>query len=171
MPDVRAVIELRQGAQQADAPDRSPANHLDEPVGRIGVRRNQHRSPRVLAVVEAEEQAAPLVPVGVVIAAQRKGAPAQLHQPQENSQQVAELAERLEAAIRERGHIRRKAEAQQIERIELAGGVFQPEQVAGASATFEKRLQGGVGPVLSEIAQKGIARAQRQKPQLHSVGD
>src|SRR6266581_1922909 len=84
--------------------------------------------------------------------AQRNGAPAQLHQPQENSQQVAELAERLEAAIRERGHIRRKAEAQQIERIELAGGVFQPEQVAGASATFEKRMQGGVRPVLSEIA-------------------
>src|SRR5690348_12981289 len=64
MLDMGAVVEARQHTQQAEAADGPPADKFDETVGRVGLRSDEHRPTSVLAVVEGEEQAAAVVPLG-----------------------------------------------------------------------------------------------------------
>ena len=169
MFDMRTVIKTRQCAEQAQPADWAPADKFNEPVGRISLRRDEHRAARILAVVERQEKGAPLVPFLIVIAAQRQGSPAQLHHAHEDAEQIAEIAKRLEHAIGQSGDIRRKANAQKIEGINFAGGVRQPQEVDGASAAFEKRLHRSCGSVLCKIAQEGIAGTQWQEPQRDAL--
>src|SRR5438045_7166191 len=118
MIDMRAVVKTRQCAEQSQPADRAPADKFNEPVGRIRVRRNQHPAARVLAVVEGQEKSAPLIPLLIVIAAQSQRAPAQLHHAHENTEQIAEIAKRLEHSIGQSSDISGKANAQEIEGIE-----------------------------------------------------
>jgi len=152
MPDVRAVIELRQGAAGRCARSAS-SDHLMKPADGIGGGAINIVPPGYCCV-EAEGRGSAGRPVRVVMQRNARRA-AQLHQPQENAQQVADCRSGFEAAIREAATIRRKAEAQQIERIELARGCFSRSK-SRREWTVEKRLQGGVRPFCSEIAQKEL---------------
>jgi hypothetical protein len=104
------------------------------------VRRDEHGATRELAVVEREEEAAAFVPSFVVIAAERKGAAAQLREADEDSEEVTEMAERLENAIRERGDVGRETYTQEIERVDFAGSMSEADEIDGTSAAFEKSL-------------------------------
>ena len=129
------------------------------------MRRNQHRAARVLAIVEGQEKSAPLIPLPIVIAAQSQRARAQLHHAHENTEQIAEIAKRLEHSIGQSSDISGKANAQEIEGIDFAGGVCQAQKVNGATATLEKRLHRSRGSVLCKVAQERIAGAKRQESQ------
>src|SRR5436309_13191589 len=94
MVDMRAIVEPRQVAQQTQPPNRPPADKFDQPICRIGLRRNQHGSTRVLAVVERKKERTPFVPFLVFVAAQREGTAVQLHHPDEYPKQVARSEER-----------------------------------------------------------------------------
>src|SRR5260370_26171139 len=120
--EVRAIVKLRQSAEQAQAADGSPADKFDQAVGRIGMRRDEHVAAGKFAVVEREKEAAAFVPGCVVVAAKGKGAATQLDDAYEDTEQVAEMAERLERTIRCHAHIGRESRAQYIERIEFASG-------------------------------------------------
>jgi len=55
--------------------------------------------PVYLLLVEGEEQATPLVPVFVIVAAERESAAVQLRDANEHAEQVAQVTERFEMAI------------------------------------------------------------------------
>src|ERR1700687_757603 len=105
MLDVRAVVKFWQHAQKTEAANRGPAPEFDESVGGIGLRGDEHGAAGVFAVVEGEKETAALVPSFVAVATQGKGAAAELHYAQENSEKIAEGTERLKAAIGQRCHI------------------------------------------------------------------
>src|SRR5579863_4395613 len=85
MRDVRAVIELREHAQQPNSSDGPPAYKLDQAVRGIGLRSDEHRAAGEFAVVEGKKKAAALVPIFVVVATQPKRTSPQLHDTNENS--------------------------------------------------------------------------------------
>ena len=122
-----------------------------------------------LLLLKVEKQAAALVPIFVVVATQTKRATAQLHDADEDSQQVAEIAEGLEIAIRQGANVRRETQAQQIERIDVALGVREPNEIDGARAAFDQGLQRGVRAFLRKIAKKRIAGAERQKTECDAL--
>ena len=66
---MRAAIQARQHAQQAEATNRSPTDEFDKAVGRIGIGSDKHGAAGVLAVVESEEKAAACIPFRFVIRA------------------------------------------------------------------------------------------------------
>jgi hypothetical protein len=83
-----------------------------------------------LAVVERQKQASPPVQFRLAVYSQRKRAPVQPRKTHENSQQVPQLAEELETAIRHGRDIRNKANAQKVEIMDDAILVFQAQHVA-----------------------------------------
>src|SRR5467141_300936 len=169
MFDMRTVVKTRQCAEQAQPADRAPADKFNEPVRRISVRRDEHRATRILAVVERQEKSAPLVPLLIVIATQGQGSPAELHHAHENTEQITEIAKRLEHAIGQSSHVNRKSNAQEIEGIDFAGGMCKAQKIDSPRAAFEKRLHRSRGSVLCKIAQEGIAGAQRQETQCDAL--
>src|SRR5258705_6359798 len=122
MFDVGAVVEFRQHAEQAETADRSPADEFDEAIGWIGVGRYQHGAAGEFAVVEGEKQAATGVPFLFVVGAQDEGATLQLRYADENTDQIAEMAERLENTIGDSADIGSESDALNVEGINLAGG-------------------------------------------------
>src|SRR5271154_6014328 len=98
---MRAIVKTRKQEQHFAAADRSPADELDQAVGGVGIRRDEHGAAGVLAVVEAEEETRAGVPFGFFVAAQRKGAARQPRQKDKDSEQITEMAERFEVTIRE----------------------------------------------------------------------
>src|SRR5260370_1194376 len=86
-----------------------------------------------------------------------------------HAEKITKIAKRLEHAIGQSSDISRKANAQKIEGIDLAGGVCQTQKVDGSSAAIEERLHRSCGSVLSKIAKKGIAGAKRQEPQRDAL--
>src|SRR5207245_9099705 len=84
--EMRAAIQARQHAQQAEATNRSSADEFDEAVGRIGIGSDKHGAAGVLAVVEGEEKAAARVPFGFVIAAQDESAAFELYKSHEHAE-------------------------------------------------------------------------------------
>src|SRR5580658_8157225 len=123
MFDVRAVIELREHAQQSDAAYRPPADELDQAVRGIGLRRDQHRAAGEFAVAEGKKKAAALVPILIFIASQTKRAASQLNHADEDAEQIAKIAEGLEIAIGQRTDVSGETKAEKIERINVAFGV------------------------------------------------
>jgi hypothetical protein len=123
MLDVRAVVEFGQHTQKAEAADRSPTDEFDQGVGGVGIRRDQHGAAGVLAVVESEKEAAALVPILVVIAAKRESAAVQLRYANEDTEKIAERAERLEVTVGESCHVSGKSHTQQIECVDRTIGV------------------------------------------------
>ena len=105
-----AVVKFRQHAQESEATNGAPADEFDEAVGGIGVRSDQHGAAGVLAVVEGEKEAAALVPIFVIVAAQDEGAAAKLRYANENSEKVADRAEGLEATVGEGGYVSSKSD-------------------------------------------------------------
>src|SRR5260221_11646273 len=122
MFDVAAVVEFRQHAEQAEAADRSPANEFDQTVGGIGVGCYQHGAAGEFAVVEGEKQAATGVPFLFVVGAHDEGAALQLRYADENTDQIAEMAERLEKTIGDSAAIGSEADGLNREGIILARG-------------------------------------------------
>src|SRR6267143_1281765 len=169
MFDMRTVIKTRQCKEQTQPADRAPADKFNEPVGSIRLRRDEHCAARVLAVVERQEKSAPPVPLLIVIATQRQGSPAQLHHAHENTEQITEIAKRLEHTIGQSGDISRKSNAQEIEGVDFAGGMCQAQKIDSSRAAFEKRLHRSSGSVLCKIAQEGIAGAERQESQCDAL--
>src|SRR5207247_1051160 len=136
--EVQAAEDPENRATQAKPADRAPAHEFNEPIGGIRVRRDEHCAAGVLAVVKRQEKRAPLVPLPIVIAAQGKRAPAQLHNADENPEQITEVAKRLEHAVGQGSNISSEANAQEVEGIDFARSVGQPEKVNGTCAAFEK---------------------------------
>src|SRR5579859_358623 len=99
MVDVGTVVELGQHAQKAKAADGAPADEFDETVAGIGIGRDEHGAAGVFAVVEGEEEAAAIVPVLLLVAAQGEGAASQLRDPYQDAEKVAERAQGLEVAV------------------------------------------------------------------------
>src|SRR5271155_3479299 len=169
MFDVRAVVELREHAQQSDAADRPPADELDQAVGRIGLGRDKHRAAGKFAVAEGKKKAAALVPIFVFIASQTKGAAAQLNDADEDTEQIAEITERLEVAIGQRTNISGETKAEKIERINFAFGVRQANQIDGAHSAFDQGFERSARAVLCKIAQERIACSERQKSKCDAL--
>src|SRR6516164_7194995 len=169
MMDVRAIVEPRQVTQQTQPPNGPPAHKFDQPVGRIGFRRDQHSPTRVLAVVEREEQRTPFVPFLVSVAAQREGTAVQLHHADEYPKQVAQRSEGLERAVGQRRDIGGKADAQKVEGKNFAGGVVQANQINGALAIVQNRLCGSLRTVVREITQEGIASSQGKESERDTL--
>src|ERR1700758_1149459 len=113
-------MKARRHAPQPESSDGSPTDELDQPVGGIGVRGDQHGAAGVLAVVECQEQTASLIPLFVRVAAQREGSAAQLRDAHKNAEQITEMAQRFEVAIRKRTDVRGEAHTEKIEGINLA---------------------------------------------------
>src|SRR2546422_10797322 len=63
------------------------------------------RSAGILAVAECEEKRAPLVPLRIPIASQGKRAPTQLHDANENAEQVTKVSKGLEHTIGHLGYL------------------------------------------------------------------
>ena len=79
--------------------------------------------PVYLLLLKVRNRAASLVPIFVVIATQRERPPIQLRDAHEDSEQIAEMAERFESPIGERANIRGEPDAEKIERISFAAAV------------------------------------------------
>src|SRR5713101_187596 len=163
MLDMSAVIKSWQCAQQAQPSDRAPAHKFNQSVTGIRVRRNKHRAARVFAVVERQKQRTSLVPIRIVIAAQREGAAVQLHNTNENAEQISQMAKRFERTVCESSNVGGETNAQEIKRIDFAARVCQANQIHRALPAFAKRLERSLSAFVCEIAQKRIARTQRQK--------
>src|SRR5438874_11213366 len=164
-----AVVQARQHAKQSDTPDRSPADKLDLPIRRVCMRRNEHRPASVFAVVECKKQTAASIPFCFIITAQHKSAALQLSYTNKYAKQIPDVAERLEDAIGDGSNIGRKTEAQNIERINFAGSVREPNQIHWPGAPGDKRIERRLGAFIAKIAQKGIPGAQRQKTQSDAL--
>src|SRR5437016_1490943 len=85
------------------------------------------------------------------------------------AEQIAEIAERLEHTIRQRGNIGRKAHTQKIEGVDFACSVLQPQKINGARAAFSQRLHRSCRSILCKVAQERIARAQWQESQSDAL--
>ena len=81
----------------------------------------------------------------------------------EYSDDVAEFAPALEAAIDEFAHVGRKSQADEVQIKQIAPGMAQTNYVARPPASFPERLDGMFDAPRGEILQKRISRAQRQE--------
>ena len=104
-----------------------------------------------------------------VVAAKREGAPAQLRDAHKNAEQVTEMAQRFEVAIRKRTDVCGETHAEKIERINLAACMCQANKIDRALAIREDGLQGRFHAVVCEVTQERIAGAQRQKTQRDTL--
>src|SRR5258706_109908 len=163
MFNMRTIVETRQVAKQAQPSDGAPAHKFNQPVGSIRLRRDQHCAACIFAVAERKEKRAPFVPLRIVIAPQRDRAAAQLHHAHEYTEQISQIAERLEHAVGQNSNVSRKTHTQKIEGVDFPRGVRQPQEIDSASTSFEQRLHRSCCPVFCEIAQKRIACAKRQE--------
>src|ERR1700746_1139833 len=98
MLDMCAVIESRQVADEGDAPNRSPADVIDQAVIGLGGGRNHHGAARVLAVVEGEEQTRSAINLSFSVSAQRKRAAAKTSQANKDGCLVSHLSPTAESA-------------------------------------------------------------------------
>src|SRR5215475_10146436 len=98
MVDMGSVIKRTQIADQPEAADRSPTHVFDQAIVYLRLRGDHHRAPGVLAVVEAEKEAAAAIELPLTVDAQRKGSAAEASQTREDGEQVTNLAVALEAA-------------------------------------------------------------------------
>src|SRR6266436_3914376 len=169
MLDMSAVIKSWKCAQQAQPSDRAPAHKFNQSVTGIRVRRNKHRAARVFAVVERQKQRTSLVPIRIVIAAQREGAAVQLHNTNENAEQISQMAKRFERTVCESSNVGGETNAQEIKRIDFAARVCQANQIHRTLTAFAQRLQRSLCAIFREITQEGIARTQRQKSKCDAL--
>ncbi len=163
MFQVAAVIERRQIADEAEAADGSPADELNEAIGRIGVRSDQHGAAGVLAVVKGEKEAAAGVPLGFFVGTQMECAALELHQADEDSEQIAEMTQRFEGAIGECTNVSRESNAENVEGKNFPGSVREANEIDGTSAAGEQRLHRGFRAIVREIAEERVAGAEREK--------
>ena len=163
MFDVGAVVEFRQHAEKPEAADWSPANEFDETVGGIGVGRYQHGAAGEFAVVEGEEKAAAGVPFLFVIGAQDECAALQLRDADDNAEEIAEMTEWLEDPVGESTDVSGETYTKNVEGINFAAGVLEANQIHGTGAIGEKRVKRGFRAIVCEIAQEGVAGAERKE--------
>src|SRR5260370_6093771 len=102
--NVRSIEKRSQIPQQADSPDRAPADVLDQTVAGRGLRRNPHIASSVLAVVEAEKETAPVVELEVAIRKHREGSAPQPREAQHHPDQGSQFPNGLETAVVRRRH-------------------------------------------------------------------
>ena len=105
MTDVRAVIKRVQVRDEPEAADRAPADKFDESVAAVGIGGDAHLAAGVLRVVECQEQAASEIPLAFAVHTQWEGAAIEASKADQNSQQIAQLAEGLEAPV---GNVRKE---------------------------------------------------------------
>src|SRR5208282_3072231 len=98
--------------QEAEAADGSPAHIFDQTIGWIGLRRNHHGAAGVLAIVEGQEEAAPLVPTFISIGTHAETTPLELHHAHEHAQEISQVPKWLEDAVSQRTDVRGKSHAQ-----------------------------------------------------------
>src|SRR5207344_1482934 len=84
-------------------------------------------------------------------------------------QQVAQIAERLEIAIGQSAHIRRKTQAKKVERIDVTLGMREPNQIDSTGSAFDQGLQRSVRAFLRKIAEERIARSKRQEAESDAL--
>src|SRR5277367_2642601 len=132
---MRTVIKSRQHLDQSEPPDRPPTDVFNESVRRVGMRGNQHRAAGVLAVVKCKKQAAPLVPLFLVVCSYFERPAFQLHQSHKYTEQITQMPEWFEPAVRDGADVRRESHAQQVEGKNRSRRMTQPQQI-DASLSF-----------------------------------
>ena len=87
----------------------------------------------------------------------------------EHTQNITELASLLEVAIRQGAYIGRKAQAEQVEKIDVLAVVTQQNYVATPSPAGAQSFQSVLDASRREITQEGVSSAERQKAQCRSA--
>src|SRR6266496_1308564 len=129
MLDMRAVVKCRQIPNQADASDWSPTNIFNQTVVGCGSGRNHHRSAGELGVIEGQKQAWAPVDVLICIRSQGKWATPETRKTEEDCCLITDLSPVAEPARAQRGNVRRKTNAQNIDVMQHAILVTQTENV------------------------------------------
>ena len=79
--------------------------------------------------------------------------------------QIAELSQEFQAAIGQRGDVRRETHVQRVDVKKRLARMVQANDVARAPAAGKNGLDGIVRAAVGEVAKEGIARSQREKTQ------
>src|ERR1700682_446238 len=137
MLHVRAVKQTRQSTNQADAADGSPANDFNRSVSSIGTRCDHHFAAGEFAVVEAKKEIPAAVPSRITVASERKRPAAKGHERNENAQQIAKFAKRLENAIAESSNVGGEPDACQVNRVNFARIVSEANDIAWPRTAIE----------------------------------
>jgi len=170
MLQMAAIIEFGQIAEQAETADGAPAHELDETVGRIGIGSDEHGAAGVFAVVKGEEEAAAFVPFGFVVATKDKSASFELNDANENSEKIAEMAERFEDAIGESTDISSEAEAENVEGKNFAPSMGEADEIDRTGAIFEECFERRFDSFAGEVAKKRVAGTERKKAKGDTFG-
>src|SRR5882762_6917566 len=109
MVDVRAIIQSGQIANQSDAPNRSPADKLDQSVVYLSPWSDHHGAAGEFAVAESKEQTRPTINFLFAIYLQWKRPPSETCQANKDGRLVANLSPTAETASTQCSHIRREA--------------------------------------------------------------
>src|SRR5215813_1636894 len=131
MSYVCTVIQRRQVPHQTQPSDWPPTHILDPPVVGLGIGRDLHRPPCVLAVVECQEETSSRVELALSIGSHWERTALQSRQAEEDCSQIAGMPEMEETPLPQNGHVRGKPDAQNIDVIEFAALVREPQDVAG----------------------------------------
>ncbi len=99
MLDVCPVIEPREITNQSEPADRPPSDIFHQAIVDLSLGRDHHRAAGELAVVESNEQAAPIVEVVLPLDSCRERTPIESRKRQEDRCDVSKLSPRTEAAF------------------------------------------------------------------------
>ena len=161
--DVSAGEEARESPKQTQAADGRPADIFDLTVGGICLRRDHHFSAGIFAIAEGEEEAFAAVPFVGGGETMRKSTVFEAHESGEHAEYVSCFAPALEFSVGHFAGVGSEAEIQHVDEVDVAVGMMQKDYVARTAATGFKRADGVVDAAGGEVAQKGIAGAERQK--------
>src|SRR5215471_16905456 len=151
MLNVSAIIKAGQITDQAEAADGSPANIFDQAVVCVCGGSDHHGSAGELAVVEGEEQTGPAVDMRIAIRAQREGTTAEARETEKDGGLVPDFAPVAETTGAECGHIRGKADTENIDVVENPLFVTQTEDVAFTRAPGDQGFDSVIGAAIGKV--------------------
>ena len=106
----------------------------------LGLGSDHHRAAGELAVVKSQKQAGALIEALRSVDSHREGPAIEASQRQKNRRLVADFSPSAEAPRAQRGDVRRKSHAQQVDEINDTGAVTQTHHVAGTAPMGQQRL-------------------------------
>src|SRR5690606_33601588 len=74
-----------------------------------------------------------------------------------------------EGAVTERADVGDEADREDVDEVEDAGRVGQADDVAGARAAHDQRLDRVLGPAIAEVAEEGVAGAEGEEAEARDV--
>src|SRR5450432_3059725 len=165
MFNMSAIIKRRQVTNQPDAANRTPTNIFDQPIVDFRLGRDHHRAAGKLAVAESKKQAGTTINVFFSIHTQRKRPPPEPRQTNKDGRLISQLSPPAEIAGSQGCHIGGESYTQQINIVNEAVFVSEPQHIARPGAAGEHRLNGIFNSSIGEVAKKRVAGTQRQESQ------